>query len=114
MGDMGTPPLAGSSKKWYDHAGRDSRSRVSSGDHLSLGGDVKSVDLVFFIFSYQYYIGIMNSYKKKACISCVYNDDDLPSNNSSLHSSHMIFIYSQFHGFITNQFNDLLPVGLLA
>ena len=95
MGDMGPPPPpAGSSKKWYDHAGRDSRSHVSSGDHLSLGGDVKSVDLVFFIFSHQYYIGIMNSYKKKACISCVYNYDDLPSNNSSLHSSHMIFIYS--------------------
>ena len=55
---------------------------------------VMSVDLVFFIFSHQYYIGIMNSYKKKACISCVYNYNDLPSNNSSLHSSHMIFIYS--------------------
>ena len=24
---IGTPPLAGSSKKWYDHAGRDSRSQ---------------------------------------------------------------------------------------
>ena len=33
---------------------------------------LKSVDLVFFILSlYQYYIGIMNSCKKKACISCV-------------------------------------------
>ena len=96
MGDMGfpPPPLAGSSKNWYYHAGRDSRSCVSSDDHLSLGGDVKSVDLVFFILSYQYYIGIMNSCKKNACISCVYNYDDLPSNNSSLHSSHMIFIYS--------------------
>ena len=97
MGDMGPPPHSraqpGSSKNWYDHAGSDSRSCVSSDDCLSLGGGIKSVDLVFFIFSYQYYIGIMNSCKKKACIRCIYNCHDLPSNNSSLHSSHMIFIY---------------------
>ena len=91
MGDMGPPPPWQGLQKsgMIIHAGRDSRSRVSSGDHLSLGGDVKSVDLVFFIFSHQYYIGIMNSYKKKACISCVYNCDDRPSNNSSLHCSHI-------------------------
>ena len=100
MGDKGAPPppsspLAGSSKKWYDHAGRDSRSHVSSGDHLSLGGDVKSVDLVFFIFSDQYYIGIMNSCKKKACISCVCNCDDLLSNKFfTPQFTYMIFIYS--------------------
>ena len=32
------------------------------------------------------------------CISCVYNCDDLPSNNSSLHSSHIWFSY--IHNFI--------------
>ena len=92
MGDMGpppSPPLAWSLKNWYDHAGCDSRSCLSSDDRLLLGGDVKSVDLVFLILSYQFYIGIMNSSKKKACISCIYNCDDLPSNNSSLHSSHI-------------------------
>ena len=93
MGDMGTPPRAGpqpgSSKNWYDHAGSDSRSCLSSGDRLLLGGDVKFVDLVFFILSFQYCIGIMNSCKKKACISCVYKYDVLPSNNSSLHCSHI-------------------------
>ena len=32
------------------------------------------------------------------CISCVYNCDDLPSNNSSLHSTHVWFSY--VHNFI--------------
>ena len=49
----------------------------------------------------------------------MYNCDDLPSYNSSLRSAHNdfhIFItsLSSFHGFITNQFNDMLLVGLLA
>ena len=52
------------------------------------------------------------------CKSCVYNCDDLLSYNSSPHSSHIWFSFitssSSFNGFITSQFNDLLPVDLLA
>ena len=47
------------------------------------------------------------------CISCVYNCDDHPSNNSSLRSSHIWFSFiissASCHRLITNQFNDLLP-----
>ena len=53
------------------------------------------------------------------CKSCIYNCDDLLSYNSSPRISHVWFSLfitwsSSFHGFITNQFNDLFPVGLLA
>ena len=62
---------------------------------------------------------------KKKSKSCIKNCNDLlsirhiiiysNSLRSSLYDFH-IFITSSssFHGFITNQFNDLLPVGLLA
>ena len=48
-----------------------------------------------------------------------YMKDDLLSYNSSPCSSNIDFhifitLSSSFHGFITNQFNDLQPVGLLA
>ena len=33
---------------------------------------------------------------------------------SDLHIFITLLTSSSFHGFITNQFNDLLPVGLLA
>ena len=46
------------------------------------------------------------------CVSCVYDCDDLPSNNFfTPQFTYMIFIFSisssSFHGFITNQFYDL-------
>ena len=58
-------------------------------------------------------------YYFRNCKSCVYNCDDLLSYNSSPRSSHTWFSYfvtssASFHGFIKNQFNNLLPVGLLA
>ena len=42
------------------------------------------------------------------CISCVYNCDDLPSNNSSLLSSHTWF--SSIHNIFTYIFINLCPV----
>ena len=52
--------------------------------------------------------------KIQACTG--YNCDDLPSIilHSVVHFHIFIISLSSFHGFLTNQFNDLLPVGLLA
>ena len=43
-----------------------------------------------------------------AKVAYIYDCDGLHSYNSSLRST------TSFHGFITNQFNDLISVGLLA
>ena len=66
--------------------------------------------------------GVNNYLKEDRRSDLPSNNDDLPSNNAlpwdpAVHTYDFhIFIISSsyFHGFITNQFNDLLPVGLSA
>ena len=62
-----------------------------------------------------FFSGFLFATAKVACITAMIILDLILHSAVHIYDFH-IFITSSssFHGFITNQFNDLLPVGLLA